>query len=194
MKLVEGIIPPNGFHFPEGEVVLRAGSFAELVAVVEAYRAENGIPYKDVAPEVNEYFCSRWPHFCNIYDTPDTLHGYVSPVAEPQLLNQLQSWSAALLNAQSEPLMVDSGEAEARAAICNRCEKNVRWKSGCGTCISVIERTTAAIRSARDTTTSRKLMACSVMRHCNRTAVWLDKTVFSTPAEPLPEACWLNSK
>jgi hypothetical protein len=193
MKLIDGIVPPNGFHFPEGDVILRGDSVPHLVSVIEAYRAENGIPYKDVEPEIYEYFCSRWPYFCQFYDTEQHLQKpFVSPVAEPTLLNDLQSWSAAIINQQNAPLMVSGDVAEARAEICKRCDNDVRWKSGCGSCINAVERTTAAIRSARDTTTSKRLGACKVMRHCNRTAVWLDKTAFLNPAQPLPSACWLN--
>lgn len=193
MNLIQGMMPPNGFHFPEGKVILRAGSLQELVSVVEAYRAENDIPYKDVEPEIHEYFCSRWPNFCHFYDNEQALQQpFVSPVAKPTLLNDLQAWSSSIINQQNEPLGVDAGVAEARADICKRCDHNVKWKSGCGSCINAVERTTAAIRSARDTTTSKTLGACNVMRHCNRTAVWLDKTAFLNPASPLPKACWLN--
>lgn len=194
MKLIKGIVPPNGFHLPVGDVILRSDSVEGLVSVVEAFRAENGLPYKEVEPEIYEYFCTRWPHFCHFYDkeAPLQQQQYLPVDTQQQLLNDLQSWSASIINQQNAPLMVDSGTAEARADICNRCDHNVKWKSGCGSCINAIERTAAAIRSAQDTTTSKRLGACRVMRHCNRTAVWLDRVNFLKPAETLPKACWLN--
>ena len=186
-KVILGMIPPSGWHYVESDVRLDAHSFPNLISVVENYRAENHLPIGDVEGDVTSYICSNYPHFCHGVDMVTITS--VNPSGE--LLNDIQTWSRNIQNSGKPVMYVTDELAEERAKTCRGCVNNVNWRGGCSSCISATERLCANVRQARDTDSSAVLGGCNVMRHDNRTAIFLDKEELQTTSN-LPSNCWLN--
>ena len=187
---ISGMIPPGGWHYRQGDVRLEAVTYEMLIKTVENYRAENNLQQGDVVGDVNSYICGNWPHFCHGVDSVSVI-SHLTPTAASQLLADVQSWARLLLNSTKPPPLVLDELAEARAQICAQCPKNLNWRSSCASCVASVDRLSAGVRHGRDTKTSANLGGCSVMRHDNRSAVFLDRDVF-LKASDLPTECWVN--
>jgi hypothetical protein len=185
------IIPPNGWHYIDGDVKLEGYSYLNLVKVVENYRAENNLPAGDVKGDIATYLCGNWPHNC--HGTESVVHVSVTPqTATTELLNDIQTWAKNLLHSNKPLHFVTEELAEARAKTCLNCPQNVNWRAGCGSCIVSTDRISASVRQGRDTSSSAVLGGCMMMRHDNRSAIFFDKDTFEKPNN-LPQNCWLNT-
>ena len=185
MKPTIGMFPPSGWHYEQDGVRIDASGYDTLLIAVETFRANNNLPQGDVEADVDEYICSRWPHFCGIYT-----HAAAEEKKIPALLlDDVRIWSMNLLGGEGYNMVSDE-LADARAAICEQCPNNTNWKSSCRTCVSTVERQLATVRQARDVYHSANLGGCSVNRFDARTAVFLDAEAL-TPAAGLPDFCWL---
>jgi hypothetical protein len=189
-KVIDGLVPPGGWHFVDGDAKLSAYSLNNLYEVVENYRAENHFPIGDVRGDVDSFICGSFPKNCHGVDSV-TVTSVVPPNRQSELLNDIVTWSKNILNSQKPILMVSDDLAEQRSKICINCTKNINWQSGCGSCVAATQRLTSAIRQGRDTHTSKWLGGCSIMRHDNRAAVFFDKDHFNK-SNDLPENCWLK--
>ena len=189
-KPIQGIIPPSGWHYYQSDVRLNGSHYSNLLDVVRNYRAENHLPEGDVEGDVSSYICSNWPNFCHGVDmvtiqsvSPQTPVGY--------LLQDIQTWAKNILHSTEPNPLVPDDLAEERAKICRRCEENVNWRGGCSSCIVATDRLCASLRQARDTESTAVLGGCRLMRHDNRTAVFLDRSVLQKSSN-LPAHCWVN--
>jgi hypothetical protein len=189
-KPITGMIPPGGWHYMEGDVKLTSHSYENLLTTVQNYRAENHLPIGDVEGDVSSYLCSNWPNFCHGVDmvVVTSVHPETSQQA---LLNDITVWAKNILNSGKKNLLVSDELAEQRAQVCKACSENKSWKSGCASCVSAAERVSASIRNGKDTETSVKLGGCNVMRHDNRSAVFMFKKQLSA-ASNTPKDCWIN--
>jgi hypothetical protein len=184
------MIPPGGWHYYQSDVRLESWSLDNLYKVVENYRAENSLPVGDVEGDVNAQICGRSPHFCHGVDSVSINFTSTRAVdATTELLNDIQTWAKNLLQSNTPYSFVTEEEAERRAQICLKCPNNANWRGGCSSCINTTDRVCASVRQAKETKTSPILGGCHVLRHDNRTAVFLDKEVIAL-AEDLPEGCW----
>ena len=186
-KVILGMIPPSGWHYVESDVRLDAHSFPNLISVVENYRAENHLPIGDVEGDVTSYICSNYPHFCHGVDMVSITS--VNPSGD--LLNDIQTWAKNLQNATKPIMFVTDELAEERAKTCRGCPNNSNWRGGCSSCIASTDRLSASVRQGRDTESSAVLGGCSIMRHDNRTAIFLDREELQK-ASNLPDNCWVN--
>lgn len=189
-KPIIGMIPPNGWHFKEGDVVLKGYSLENLYHVVTNYRAENHLPLNDVRGDVDSFLCSNHPNNCHGVDMV-VVTSVVPPNRSSELLNDITVWAKNILHSKSPVDMVPDDVADKRAKTCLSCPKNLNWRAGCGACIIAADRLSASIRQARETKSTPVLGGCSVMRHDNRSAVFFDKKHF-TLNNNLPAECWLN--
>lgn len=189
-KPIMGMIPPGGWHYFDGDAKLTAHTYDALIALVESFRAENHRPVGDVAGDVNSYICSNWPTFCHGVDM--VVVTSVRPqTASGELMNDIQTWAKNILNIQRiKPFVLDS-EAEERAKICRACPKNTNWRGGCSSCITATDRMSANVRQGRDTKSSAVLGGCTVYRHDNRTAIFLDREMFEA-SNNAPANCWVK--
>jgi len=187
MKPTIGMFPPSGWHYEQDGVRIDASGYDQLLIAVETFRANNNLPQGDVEADVDEYICSRWPHFCGIFTHVASEEKKIPAL----LLDDVRVWSMNLLGGEGYNMVSDE-LADARAAICEQCPNNTNWKSSCRTCVSTVERQLATVRQARDVYHSANLGGCSVNRFDARTAVFLDAENL-TPAAGLPDFCWLLS-
>jgi hypothetical protein len=184
------MIPPGGWHYIQGDVRLERNTHAELVKAVESYRAENNLPQGDVVGDVNSYICGNWPHFCHGADSV-SVTSYLTPTKATQLMADVQSWARMVLSSTSaHPLVLDE-LAEVRAQTCAQCVENLNWRSACASCVASVDRLSASIRQGRDTKTSANLGGCNVMRHDNRSAVFMDRDSLHK-SNQVPDNCWVN--
>jgi hypothetical protein len=189
-KPIWGMVPPGGWHYQDGDVRLEGWSLDNLYDVVRNYRAENNLPLGDVVGDVNSFVCGNFPNYCHGVDMV-VVTSIEQPNQQTELLTDITVWAKNTLTTNKRIDFVTDELAEARAKICARCPKNVKWRSGCQSCITATDRLSVSIRQARETKTSRSLGGCSIMRHDNRSAVFFDKNNFNKP-QNLPAKCWLN--
>jgi hypothetical protein len=189
-KPILGMVPPGGWHYYQSDVKLTGYSYSDLLKAVEHYRAENHLPGGDVEGDVNSYICSNWPNFCHGVDMV-AITSVMRQTASGELLNDVQTWARNILHStEVHPLVIDD-LAEQRAKVCLECPKNVSWRSGCLSCVASTDRLCASVRQARDTASTPVLGGCSLMRHDNRAAVFMDKSSLQK-AINLPSNCWVN--
>jgi hypothetical protein len=189
-KPIIGMVPPGGWHYYQSDVKLTGYSYDNLLKVVETYRAENHFDGGDIEGDVNSYICANWPNFCHGVDMV-VVTSVNRPTATSELMNDVQTWAKNILNSTDPHPLVTDDLAEARAQTCRGCPNNVNWRGGCSSCITAIERITASVRQARDTKSSAVLGGCALMRHDNRAAIFMDRSVLQR-ATNLPENCWVN--
>jgi hypothetical protein len=188
-KPILGMVPPTGWHFFQSDVRLSGYSYADLLKVVETYRAENHLPSGDIEGDVNSYICSNWPKFCHGVDMVAIVS--VNPqTPATELLNDIQQWAKNLLQSNEPNPLVTEDLAEQRARLCRGCVFNVNWRGGCTSCVTATERICASVRQARDTESSKVLGGCNLMRHDNRTAIFMDRSALQK-ASNLPAHCWV---
>jgi|694.fasta_scaffold03032_32 hypothetical protein len=191
-KPIEGMIPPGSWHYFQSDVKLTGDSLNDLYKVVEEHRANNSLPLGDVKGDVNNYICGNWPTFCHGVDSVTINVGHWEAVTRSaELLQDISTWANNLLRSMEPYTLVQDQEAERRAAICAQCPNNAAWRSGCGSCINAADRACAAVRQARETSNAKKLGGCSLLRHDNRTAVFIDKEKLASSGN-LPTNCWLT--
>lgn len=191
-KPIEGLIPPGGHHYMEGDVKITGSSYKNLLDNVTNYRAENHIPVGDVEGDVTNYICGNWPHFCHGVDMV-VVTSVTSPTGRSELMNDISTWARNILHSNERTQLVSDDLAEQRAKICRQCPNNINWRGGCSSCVAATDRICASIRNARDTKSSQVLGGCKLLRHDNRTAIFFDKDKLSE-SNDLPEFCWLNNK
>lgn len=189
-KPIQGLVPPSGWHYYDGDVRLNGYSLDNLYEVVRNFRAENHLPQGDVEGDVNSFLCGNFPKYCHGVDMV-VVTSVVPPNRQSELLTDITTWAKNTLSSNQKIRYVSDELAEARAKTCLNCTKNINWHSGCGSCIAAADRLSAAIRQGRDTHSSKVLGGCAIMRHDNRAAIFFDKEHFVKP-QSLPEICWLN--
>ena len=184
-----GMIPPGGWHYYQSDTKITGYSYADLLKSVESYRAENHLTSGDITGDVNGYICSNWPQFCHGVDMV-AITSIDAQTATGDLMNDIQTWAKNILQSQEpHPLVLDA-LAEQRAQICRRCPSNVNWRGGCGACVASTERVCASVRQARDTASTPVLGGCALMRHDNRTAVFMDRNQIQRSTN-IPAECWV---
>jgi hypothetical protein len=189
MRPIHGMVPPGGFHYFQGDVRLTADTVPDLYARVADYRGQNGLPTETVKADVDMYICGQFPDFCH---TVDEVSVSLQRAADPKasLLSDLQTWTTNLMMSPRPRTLVGDELAEARASVCARCAFNSNWKSGCGSCVAAVDRASASLRQARDTRSTPMLGGCRILRHDNRTAVFLDPSELHASGD-LPAHCWV---
>lgn len=189
-KVILGLIPPRGHHYYEGDAKITGSTFADLVRNIESYRAENHYPIGDPETDATNYICGNWPNFCHGVDMV-VVESINPPNPTAELLNDITTWAKNVLHSNHAVNLVSDELAEARAQTCAHCPHNRKWRSGCGSCIVAADRLSASIRHGRDTKTSKKLGGCGLMRHDNRSAVFMDKEQINK-TNNIPDNCWLK--
>jgi len=189
-KPIQGIVPPGGFHYFQGDVRLNADTMNDLYKKVTDYRAENALPNNTTKEDVDNYVCGHFPDYCHTVDSV-TVRQVVTGTKMGELMGDIQVWAKNILSSTSEHPLVGDELAEARAQICGKCPYNVNWRGGCNSCIAATDRLSASVRQARETTSTPVLGGCSILRHDNRAAVFMQPEDLAISSDT-PDFCWLN--
>jgi hypothetical protein len=191
-KVIQGMLPPGGYHYIDGDVKITGRTYENLIENVTSYRAENHISIGDIEGDVINYICGNWPHFCHGVDMV-VVTSVKTPTNASDLMNDISVWAKNVLHSTKRNNLVSDELAEERAKTCRICPHNINWRGGCSSCVAATDRICASIRNARDTKSSAVLGGCRVLRHDNRSAIFFDKDNLSV-SNDLPDFCWLNNK
>lgn len=178
-------IMPEGWHYIiNGHRVTSDISWEDLVHRVIDYCIQNGFPVGDIENEMTKWVCETYPHQCSIinpnFDAPAVINDTQA------YLDTITTW--AHIKSKINGKLVDTQIASQRAAICEQCLNNKIWaKTGCQSCIANMQRLLVSIRQNKDTIQGADLGGCTMLKHDNRTAVWLDD---NNTTENLPGHCW----
>lgn len=197
----QGVVPPNGWHYPVGPepnaLVFHGESFEDVVRQITKYRAGNSIELGNPARDLEDYICRNWPHFCGGSSaTIDTAnHVPVTPRDAPKsYLQRVIDWIAVRYTNAGSFALVSATEAERRAAICVKCPQNQEWQNGCPPCIAKAEHDLFLIRQGRTTLRSRYLKGCRVAGHDNEASCWMpEKLLQHREGLNLPSICWMRA-
>ena len=195
MKLNQGAIPPNGYHFPvDFGVILKASSYDALIKEIVVWKTQNGLPIGDPAKDVDDYFCAKWPSACQPGESEQKMLQQNS-----NLLKQVNGWAATALRntPQGGYLLVDQTIATQRLKACLECPFNRQWHTGCGTCMAATDTILIRLRQLRKITLDDSLLGCSINGFDNRTAIHMPLSAFGLTEEKkndLPQNCWLKTE
>jgi len=188
MTVIEGVVPPGGWHYKQGNDTIRAESFTALLEAVLDYRSANRLDFGNVHEDVLNYICSSFPRQCR--GSLNVAVGSKTPTIRNtgnDLIDRIQRWAMKIGGLAHRK--VTQAQAEKRSEFCVNCPHNVTWRGGCGTCNSNVERLCAIIRGPLEVTYYKRLMACKLLGHDNRTAIFLDSSLVGM-SDSLPESCW----
>lgn len=192
MKLNQGSIPPGGFHYPVDEgVVLKAPTYAKLVTEIETWRTQNGIPVGDPHKDIDQYFCSKWPHFC-IAQKHET-----SANKGENISKGVNAWAAIMLRntPQGGYPLVNQDVAERRCKTCIGCPFNKVWRTGCASCSQATDSILIRLRQLRKITLDEGLLGCSINNFDNKTAIHFPLSALGITSErmaAIPQNCWIH--
>lgn len=178
-------IMPDGWHYPiNGHIVRSDLSWEDLVQKCIDYKIQNGLPVGDIENEMIKWVCETYPHQCNTinpnFDAPAIVNDTQA------YLDSITTWGQ--IKSKTNGKLVDQLTATQRAATCEQCFNNKIWdKTGCKSCIANIQRIMVSIRQNKDVMQAQELGGCTILKHDNRTAVWLEN---NNTADNLPGHCW----
>jgi hypothetical protein len=196
-EIIEAMVMPGGWHKPEKSragmdmpVPIRADTYKQLIEAVIKFRADNVIPIGDAKADVDEYICSNFPHMCHP-EGAVSVEVYVDNKSNEikTLTDQMLHWLDRSIENHSIENLEMRTEAMRRADICLGCRYNTKWNSGCGSCSEAVGRMSNILRLNNDVPRGDKLKACQILKHENRSAVWLKKEKIMR-SNDVPNHCW----
>ncbi len=192
-KVLEGVIPPGGFHFPDNsggtEVRIEGYSIPDVAANVLRYRMANNRPPGNPFQELIDYICNAWPHFCMETDSGEIPH---AGLPEP-LSRRCAAWMASWFSTVSDDPGVPQAEADRRAAVCAGCPNNKDHEAGgCGACTAQVARLSFIYRRNRQTPSDAQLRCCDLFDSPLQATVWSAKLPAATEDQRArkPVNCW----
>lgn len=177
---------PDGWHYLDGKVRIDTedGTHEGLLRAVERYLISNNKPTQGYVDMVNEQICRLHPQMCQ----GETLAFQGTKDSRVRtFVDDIIAWALRMRSNPAAQRMEEQSEAERRGSICAQCPQQKKWRHLCPNCVSEADQLLALIRNGRNVSMHRKLEGCAHYGHCNRTAVFLDK---STLAKDAPEGCW----
>lgn len=195
--------PPGGtggvWTFPVSPNCSVSGATFELLAkAVFEWRLANAQNPGQVEADIDAYYCRHWPEACSPEAVDSQYPAGVS--ADDKMSDRVLSWVTGMVDVRRVPQggwpLVSLKAAEARAAICASCHRNVDFPSGCGGCDDSVRQASARIRSHRASALPHSLRACTLFGWHNESAGHLTADALSVPPDDerrklAPPACWL---
>lgn len=200
MRLNLGRLPPTsdgqgGWEFPvQAGVMLRAADQDGLIRTVYEFRQRQGIPIGDIERDINEYYCGKWPTFCE-GEPGDKNPLLAVPSHQESLKSRIARWVSAAhrMMPRGGFILATSAEASERAKTCLGCPYNKSWRNGCKGCSASTAQMLLQIRQLRKTPHDGNLLGCMVGGWCNQTAVHMPlecSPVTDLQRTMMPEKCW----
>lgn len=129
LKINEGIRPPGGYKFRDGQGVLHiAPDLDALVKVVARYRQTANFDPGFPREEILDQLCSKYPQICSGKGVNFNAKALAIYVAHHIQKAFVQTGRAGRRHT------CDENVAAARLAICKRCPNYVNWAKGCPPC------------------------------------------------------------
>lgn len=206
----ESLVPKGGkFSYiqPESQLLIEASALEPLIEKVRFHRLANNYPIPaNFREQVVDGVCQRlasqgFPSWC--YDPS-------SPMIEPSLyqpsyprptisLTDVERGTKTILaNIAAGAATVSQQEAERRASICSKCDRNVEMSGcrACGAAARILELANKYVKGKVLSNTYR-LQSCSVCKCYLRAKVWfpmddLRKYEPQQMRDSYPDWCWLK--
>lgn len=160
----------------------------DLIAQVTQFRINQGIPLDDPCYDVADFTKKRSP-------ANDRYQG--RQVGQPRIgprqpiIQACRDWLDGL--AQEKPELCGQDEATARAAICQHCPQNIKWRlETCGACNEAIEEKGLYMRRQVHFPADAALNACRLHRFYLPTAVFIDRDALPQRHADSPAPCWVG--
>lgn len=187
-------VMPTGWHYMQGRFRINAEGHEELIQNVIEWRVQNGTPVGDVESDVESYICSHFPDQCHpeFRGIKKTIM-QIPPKANNRFIDKLTQWGLSIKNLKESQDLVTDAEANRRGESCINCIHNVSWENQCKPCVANGLRLFTLIRKNRDSAHWRKLSACNLFNHCNRTAIFLNKDLIPMN-DAAPDHCWIRKE
>jgi hypothetical protein len=177
---------PDGWHFPEADTVLKANSYKELIVKVTEYRISQRKTWDTVQQEVNTYLVGV---------SPTTRGPDIGPFQKKELdlSDKVYNWLSRTYDKMNPAVAYASApEALRRASTCIQCPYNTPMTSGCGACVSQMQRMARGISKGRSVNGEKPLKVCSLLNYDLKVAIHLEDDTLG-PREEIPHApnyCW----
>jgi hypothetical protein len=182
----KGMIPPGGWHFPaEPGIILKSDTYNQLEDMLFKHRTRLGQSTVAVKQEIDRYFCSTWPSFCQDV-------GPGNPLANDDLDRRVARFASFLASNQPSGgyQLVSQQDAQARAEVCVNCPMNEAWRIGCRSCSTATHQLLIALRKMRNTPQDPKLLGCSQAGGDLQTMVHLPVDANYSVSDGVPDKCW----
>lgn len=162
---------PSGWHcladcglYDAAPLLIRAGTFNDLVISVMNYRIANMLPVEDVRREVEEWICRNTKARCRVLSPPANAVREITVSDVWRWLKTMAAWTKNLT-------LVSQEEADARAEKCAGCTKQAD-AVGCWGCSQLSEKVFSLI-GFRRTRFDAQLKSCSVCGCNNASQAWV---------------------
>ena len=185
-----GMVPPGGWQYEDKEHRIEASGYPELVQAELTWRLENQRLIGCVECDIEQFYRERHPSWV----TSGPVTAAVVDVPRPSflsLVDRVQQWATAIYRNPQSQNFVSDHEALKRATKCVQCPRNREWRGSCAACNSNAEQVLTMVRKNRDIGASNQLQGCTSLGHCNRTAVWMQKSLIRFD-EDVPANCWMR--
>ncbi|MCK9587766.1 MAG: hypothetical protein M0Q93_00200 [Terrimicrobiaceae bacterium] len=147
------------------------------------------IPIGDPLADVEKYICEKFPGSC--HSVPGaTVQVTVKRGSTDKLTDEMIAWLDRALINHSQDKLVLKAKALERGEICRKCPMNVSWNRSCGVCSEAVGRLSSMVRAGQDVAFGKRLFACRVFKHENRSAVWLREQPPQEASGSAPAFCW----
>lgn len=197
-NLITTVLPICGWTFRqtfggmEGvEIVLKGNSAEELLQNVRTFRQTHSIPIGDIEGEIAHYIGNASPDNVRLGKKLMSIDQkkakpYVAPI------ERLRRWFAEII--PKRPKFCDADEAARRAAICEGCIMNQKWRvTGCSDCNKDIDHRARVFLAGTTTPLEDSLRWCRAYDFDNRCGVHLDVDALPPVSEKAPSTCWINT-
>lgn len=192
MRVKAAIIPPGGWHYIQnpGEHRIDGSDLETLVDNVLNWRLQNGVTVGNVAKDVEEFICTRWPNQCLRGSQNPMPSTAPHPSQTQRFVDAILKWATDFMDKKYECEL--PAEAMRRAEICSRCVRQERWDHACPRCTEHAGRLLAIIRRGKELPEHlrKKLRGCAAFQFDTRTAVWLPREELKRPSNAVPPECW----
>lgn len=194
--VIEDLVPVDGWlylQFYDGRMWRipfegEAKDGPDLIEQVRQFRINQGIPLGDPVFDVADFTKKRSP-------ANDRFGG--REVGKPRIgprqpvIQACRDWLNAL--AQEKPELCGEDEATARAAVCQHCPQNIKWRlDTCGACNDAVAEKGMYLRRRIEFKADAALNACRLHRFYLPTAVFIDRDALPPRHQDAPAACWVG--
>jgi len=195
MKIMRGRMPPGGLwhYYVADGVKLEAVNEEMLQQKIFDYRMRHNIPIGNITRDLDDYYCKTWPDAC--HKEPADWMPDVPQFEEEPLMIRVTRWAQLMWHVRPRGgfELVANAEAERRAAICQACPMNRRWRGGCSGCSASVDHMLLQLRGQRKTSKDGSLNGCAVAGWENPSACHFKVDNLPLSEEQLgklPAQCW----
>ena len=196
-NLITSALPVGGWIFRQqydnidnGEIVLKGNSATELLQNVRTFRQTHNIPIGDLEGEIAHCVGNASPENVKLgLELVPINQNKAMPYVTP--IERLRKWFAEIIPKRLK--FCDAEEAARRAAICEACAMNQKWRvTGCSDCNKDIDHRARVFLAGVSVTNEEPLHWCRAHDFDLRCGVHIDVDELPAKGDKAPPTCWIN--